>query len=149
MKSPRFSAISTVVTPTTLSSGGKASLAATTARYLLLYFDQRGSVIGSHVHLVRLQCRSNALTETTGLDQLHVFQLVAGRLHQHVVERLARRPRIGIADLLALDVLERLDGRIGFHCPHELRDGKHVVADNLRSAPAMIAETTTPGFTSP
>ena len=47
MKSPFFSAISTVVTPTTLSSGGSASLATTTARYLSLNFDHSGSVIGA------------------------------------------------------------------------------------------------------
>ena len=47
MKSPRFSAISTVVTPTTLSSGGSVVLATTTARYLFLYFDHKGSVMGT------------------------------------------------------------------------------------------------------
>jgi len=47
MKSPFFSAISTVVTPTMLSSGGSASLATITARNLFLYFDHSGSVIGT------------------------------------------------------------------------------------------------------
>jgi hypothetical protein len=42
-----FSAISTVVTPTTLSSGGSTSLAMITARYLFLNFDHSGSVIGT------------------------------------------------------------------------------------------------------
>ena len=46
-KSPFFSAISTVVTPTTLSSGGSTSLATTTARYLCLTFDHKGSVIAA------------------------------------------------------------------------------------------------------
>ncbi len=46
-------------------------------------------------------------------------------------ERLARRARVGVADLVALEILERLDRRIRLHRPDELGDGQHVVADDL------------------
>ena len=70
-KSPFFSAISTVVTPTTLSSGGSTSLATTTARYLCLTFDHSGSVIGGDVDLARVE-RGDAFAEAARLHELGV-----------------------------------------------------------------------------
>ena len=52
-------------------------------------------------------------------------------LQQKNVERLAGRARIGVADLLALEVRGRLDRRIRLHRPDEFGDGLHIVADDL------------------
>ena len=70
-KSPFFSAISTVVTPTTLSSGGSTSLATTTARYLSLTFDHSGSVIGATSIWPDVE-RGDAFAEAAGLHELGV-----------------------------------------------------------------------------
>ena len=58
MKSPLLAIAAPVVTPTTLSSGGRMSLATATARYFVLYFDQTGSAIGA----TSMSPRSSAAT---------------------------------------------------------------------------------------
>ena len=57
--------------------------------------------------------------------------LQPGLLQHQDRERLAGRARIGVADLLALQVGGGLDRRIRLHRPDEFRDRLHVVADDL------------------
>jgi hypothetical protein len=53
--------------------------------------------------------RDDAFAKAAGLDQLGVGGLEPGRLQDQQRERLAGRARVGVADFLALEVLERLD----------------------------------------
>src|SRR5262249_39503559 len=124
-KSPRVAAAFAVVTPTTLSSGGSVSLARTTRRYLSLCCDHSRSLDGAGIE------RDDALAEAAGLDQLGVRGLEAGGFQNQDRQRLAGRARVGVADLLALEVLGGLDRRVLRNRPHELGDGLHVVADDL------------------
>jgi hypothetical protein len=75
---------------------------------------------------------ANTLAEAARLHELGVIGLVTGGLQQHARERLTRRARIRVADLLAFDVLDRFDRRIGLDGPYELRDGQHVVAHDFQ-----------------
>ena len=65
-----------MLTPTTLSSGGRMSLAIATARYCALNFDHSGSVIGATSIWPEVE-RSDAFAEAAGLHQLGVVGLVA------------------------------------------------------------------------
>ena len=136
MKSPRVFAASPVTMPTTLSSGGNASAPVISTRYLSLFFDHSGSVTGSDVDLPEFE-RGDHRTEPAGLHQFGVLGLEP-RFRQHEnVERLACRARIGVADLLAFEILDRLDRRILLHQPCELGDREHVVADDLDVGTAL------------
>ena len=81
MKSPFSAAMLAVVTPTTLSSGGRISLATAMARYLSLNFDQSGSGIGATSIDADVE-RGQAFAEAAGADQLGVVGLQAALLQE-------------------------------------------------------------------
>src|SRR5207302_2891992 len=78
---------------------------------LVFVFRPQGLGDGHDVDLTRVQ-RSDALAEAARLHQLGILGFVARDLQQHRRERLAGRARIGVPDLLALEVLDALDRRI-------------------------------------
>jgi hypothetical protein len=70
--------------------------------------------------------------KTSGLDRVDVGLGETDRLHKQDVQRLAGGAGIGVADLVALEILQASDRRIRFHGPDELADGEHVVADDVQ-----------------
>ena len=88
---------------------------------LVLHLGPQRLGDGGDVDLAEVE-RGEHRAESAGLDQLGVLLLVAGLPQQQDRERLAGRARIRVADLLALQILDRLDRRVLLHHPGELGD---------------------------
>ena len=136
MKSPFDLAAAPVVTPTTFESAGRMSGADGDQLVLALVLRPQGLRDRHHVDAADFEHRQ-AGAEAAGAHQLHFVLLQPLAFHQEDGERLAGRARIGVAELAALQVLERVDRGFRHRHPDELGHGVHVAADDFQVRAAL------------